>query len=90
MNQIPENFRQLDQAALLVMTKDRPSVLLQQQAGLADVLEEISNRKCPTCAGSLVPRIPTDPTQVFSGSRTNYQSWCAACRTTAPFPPLAG
>lgn len=80
----------MSEEELRAAVEGRPSVLMQQRPGLDAVFETISHRKCATCGGGLVPRIPDAPGDVFSGTKTNYVSWCQACRATAPFPFLAG
>ena len=87
---LPTDFQAMTENELRAAVDGRPSVLLQQRAGLAAVFETIGDRKCPTCGGGLVPRPPADPAQVFSGTKTNFASWCGVCRATAPFPLLAG
>ena len=41
--------------------------------------EEILGATCPKCRGSLVPRIPTNPHEVFRGTKIRYQAWCPSC-----------
>lgn len=89
-SELPPDFRPMTEEELRAAVAGRPSVLLQQRPGLDAVFETISQRKCPKCGGGLVPRTPSEVGEVFSGSKTNFSSWCPACRATAPFPFLAG
>lgn len=90
MSGFPDGFRAMDPGTIRQILADRQdpdtrqysSVLVEQQGDLERSLQEIRSQRCNSCSSNLVPRTPSDPQQVFDGSRMRYEGWCPACKVT--------
>lgn len=41
--------------------------------------DDITSSTCVTCNSALQPRIPSDPSKVFKGTRVQFMAWCPTC-----------
>ena len=67
---------ELDQRLARQLLEGRDSIIPQLAQKDEASRNAIAGAECPHCGEALQPRIPKDPTKVFSGTQINYEKVC--------------
>jgi hypothetical protein len=68
---------EMDQSVVRKLLEGRQSIIPSIAEKDEALRNSISEEECPVCSQKLRPRIPSDPTKVFSGTTIRYEKVCA-------------